>query len=82
MIGDMTRWTDLDGAIGYAGNVLQGERVRLRAPHEDDFPTLAEWWCDPVVAILNNSAIMPESRADAVEALETIRTGEGELPAC
>jgi RimJ/RimL family protein N-acetyltransferase len=47
---------------------LTGERVRLRALHDDDLPDLCRWWSDPAQAVYQTtSAPAPRPTADLVE---------------
>lgn len=54
-------WQNLDEALSYGAGLLVGEKVRLRAHHEEDLPQLDEWWNDPRVAVFNARAVRPRT---------------------
>ncbi len=55
----MTAWSGMDDWLGYAGALLHGEKVRLRATTEEDLAVLEQWWNDPAVAVFNQRAVRP-----------------------
>ena len=55
----MATWDSIDDAASYARGLLTGERVRLRALHEDDLSQLEAWWAEPELAILQQDVIRP-----------------------
>ena len=59
-------WT-LDGALGYATGVLEGELVRLRELHEADVPQLDAWWRDPTVLIFDSGVVRPRPEGAGAE---------------
>jgi RimJ/RimL family protein N-acetyltransferase len=57
----------MDDALGYAGTLLQGERVRLRELRDADLAQLDACWHDPGVLVLNANAVRPQPEGAAVE---------------
>lgn len=55
----MPAWDSIDDATSYARDLLTGDRVRLRALHEDDLSHLETWWAEPGLAILQQDVIRP-----------------------
>lgn len=55
----MSGWQDIDEAVAHARGALVGERVALRALHEDDLPQLQAWWEDPAVAPAQRASLTP-----------------------
>ena len=60
-------WDDDAGARRYGAGLLTGERVRLRALHEDDLPDLVRWWGSPEWAVLQQTVVRPRPADDIAE---------------
>lgn len=57
------KWTASDQAAEYGSNLLAGERVALRALHDEDLEPLAAWWNRPEWSGLQHSRIKPQPSA-------------------
>jgi RimJ/RimL family protein N-acetyltransferase len=60
-------WTDAGDPQRYGADILQGERIRLRALEDDDLADLVRWWRDPEWAALQQLTVRPRPAADVVE---------------
>jgi RimJ/RimL family protein N-acetyltransferase len=68
---------DHDAAFSYAGQLLVGQRVRLRGTREDDLPTLARWLMDPEIRSTQSNIVLPLSEATARELIAGWSKNEG-----
>ncbi|TFV56462.1 N-acetyltransferase [Geodermatophilus sp. DF01-2] len=66
MVSGETTWS-VEQAVAYGGQVLSGERLRLRGLREDDLPDLVRWWQDPELGVLQKGSVSPPSEAAARE---------------
>ena len=66
----MTAWDSVDDATSYARTLLTGDRVRLRALHEDDLSRHETWWAEPELAILQQDMIRPRPAASMHETFQ------------
>lgn len=53
--------------MSYAGDLLRGDRVRLREAREADYEKLTAWWNDPVVQVLQTNWVRPKPEQTIVE---------------
>lgn len=77
MITSVAGWDDMDEAVRYAGDVLRGDRVRLRQAREQDYAQLAEWSADPALGILQTGWVRPEPVTAAVERMRALCANDG-----
>ena len=61
------RWTDSTQGSHYGKHLLVGERVRLRAPSEDDLHALARWYMDPEFTVLQSGTYTITSEDETFE---------------
>lgn len=69
-----------DGAVEaqrYGEQVLEGDRVRLRALVDGDLPDLVRWWQDPAWAVLQQVLVRPRPAEPIAAMFRDWSTSEG-----
>ncbi|WP_205709085.1 GNAT family N-acetyltransferase [Kineococcus siccus] len=64
---DLAPWTSVTDATAYGRALLVGDRVRLRALHEEDLPQLDRWWQDEELMALQADAVRPRPPGSQTE---------------
>jgi RimJ/RimL family protein N-acetyltransferase len=63
----MVQWTSTDDTSRYAHSLFEGEQVRLRGTTESDLETIARWYNDPTMQVLQSGRVMPVLESQALE---------------
>jgi RimJ/RimL family protein N-acetyltransferase len=72
----MPRWSATDDAGPYADSLLRGDRVQLRATTDADIATLAQWYGDPSLQVLQSDQVKPLPAATAAETIRGWSTNQ------